>query len=49
VQSALHVSASGTFGGATRTAVRAFQDLHHLAGTGVMNVPTWRALLRAVR
>ena len=49
VQRALHVSASGTFGTATRTAVRAFQQRHHLAGTGVVNVPTWRALLRAVR
>jgi len=29
--------------------VRAFQQRHHLAGTGVTNVPTWRALLRAVR
>ena len=49
VQSALYVSATGTFGTATRTAVRVFQQRHHLAGTGVMNVPTWRALLRAVR
>jgi len=49
VQSALHVSASGTFGSSTRAAVRAFQYRHHLASTGVLNVPTWRALLRAVR
>jgi hypothetical protein len=49
VQQALHVSASGSFGAATVTAVQRFQTRHGLVATGAMNVPTWRALLAATR
>jgi hypothetical protein len=50
VQSALHVSQTGTFDSATVAAVKRFQSRHPSCRvTGVMNPPTWRALLRAVR
>ncbi|HKC29731.1 MAG TPA: peptidoglycan-binding domain-containing protein [Jatrophihabitans sp.] len=50
VQAALHVRQSGSYGATTASAVEAFQRKH--AGcpvTGVMNPPTWRALLAAAR
>ncbi len=48
VQRALHVSASGSYGAATVSAVRAFQRKHRgCPVTGAMNPPTWRALLAA--
>jgi peptidoglycan hydrolase-like protein with peptidoglycan-binding domain len=49
VQSALHVSATGSFGTLTRTKVIAFQALHGLATSGVLNAGTWRALLAATK
>jgi hypothetical protein len=48
VQQALHISASGTYGTATRTAVIAFQRRHHRPVTGTMNPLTWLTLLAAV-
>lgn len=48
VQQALHVSATGTYDATTRAAVLAYQRKNHLAYNGVMDPPTWRALLRAV-
>lgn len=48
IQQALHVSATGTFGPATRTAVLAFQRAHHRMMTAHLNQPTWRNLLAAV-
>jgi hypothetical protein len=47
VQRAVGVSASGSFLGKTRAAVRSWQKRHHLAVTGVVSATTWRALLRA--
>jgi peptidoglycan hydrolase-like protein with peptidoglycan-binding domain len=51
VQRALHVSATGTYGPATVTAVKHFQARHSTTCpiTGAMNPQTWRALLAAVR
>jgi hypothetical protein len=49
VQQALHVSGTGTYGTSTRAAVVAFQRKNQLSYNGVMDAPTWRALLRAVR
>jgi hypothetical protein len=50
VQSALHVSSTGTYSSGTVSAVRAFQKRHHgCPVTGAMNPPTWRALLAAVK
>jgi peptidoglycan hydrolase-like protein with peptidoglycan-binding domain len=48
VQRALHVSATGTYAGTTRAAVKSFQAHHALPETGAMNQTTWRALLTAV-
>jgi hypothetical protein len=45
VQQALHLPVSGTFDLVTRVKVLAFQTLHLLPATGVMNAATWRALL----
>ena len=49
VQSALHVSASGTYDSATVAAVKQFQSRKHTQVSGVMNAATWRLLLKAVR
>jgi peptidoglycan hydrolase-like protein with peptidoglycan-binding domain len=47
LQRRLHVTpASGYFGSKTATAVRAFQRLHKLRATGVVDVSTWRKLVR---
>jgi hypothetical protein len=48
VQSALHVSASGTYAGSTKSAVRGFQRRHKLPATGAMNTRTWQGLLASV-
>ncbi|MEO8889476.1 MAG: peptidoglycan-binding domain-containing protein [Jatrophihabitantaceae bacterium] len=48
VQQALHVSATGSYDAATKAAVLAFQRSHRLSANGVMDTPTWRALLPAV-
>ena len=49
VQQALHLPVDATFGRTTRAAVRTFQARHRLAGSGVLDPGTWRALLAAVR
>ncbi len=49
VQRALRVPDTASYTSPTATAVRRFQASRHLARTGVMNTPTWRALLAAVR
>jgi hypothetical protein len=49
VQSALHVSADGSYGASTVAAVKRFQSRRHLHANGVMNPPTWRLLLKAVK
>lgn len=48
LQTVLHVSASGSYRGATKAAVRAFQRAHRLPATGAMNRRTWQRLLAAV-
>jgi peptidoglycan hydrolase-like protein with peptidoglycan-binding domain len=48
VQSVLHVSASGTYASATKSAVRSFQRKHKLPVTGAMNTRTWQGLLASV-
>ena len=47
VQKALKVTATGHVNAATRAAVRRWQTGHALDATGVVNVPTWRSLLKA--
>jgi peptidoglycan hydrolase-like protein with peptidoglycan-binding domain len=47
VQQALGITADGVFGSRTAKRVARWQRHHHLTGTGVMNVPTWRSLLKA--
>ncbi len=46
LQRRLHVKATGTFGTQTVTAVKKFQRAHKLTATGVVNVTTWRLLVR---
>lgn len=48
VQSVLHVSASGSYLGGTKSAVRSFQRKHKLPTTGAMNTRTWQGLLATV-
>jgi len=48
VQSVLRVSASGSYAGATKSAVRTFQRKHKLPATGAMNTRTWQGLLATV-
>jgi hypothetical protein len=48
VQSVLHVSTSGNYLGATKSAVRGFQRAHQLSSTGAMNVRTWKKLIAVV-
>lgn len=48
VQSVLHVSASGSYAGSTKSAVRSFQRGHKLSTTGAMNTRTWQDLLATV-
>ncbi len=48
LQRALHVApADGAFGPMTAGAVMAFQRAHHLTASGVVDAPTWSALLPA--
>src|SRR6478609_3048958 len=47
VQTVLNVSATGGFYGQTRTALTAWQSAHQVAASGVMDPPTWRAMLKA--
>jgi peptidoglycan hydrolase-like protein with peptidoglycan-binding domain len=47
IQKAVGVSVDGTFGSLTRQAVQKWQTTHALTATGVVNAPTWRALLKA--
>ena len=49
VQRALHVTASGRFDAATKSAVLAFQKRVGVAQTGTMSPATWRALLPRIR
>ncbi|SDT07922.1 Putative peptidoglycan binding domain-containing protein [Friedmanniella luteola] len=46
VQKALGVSATGSYGTATRSAVKKFQTGQRLTSSGNVNTATWRALLR---
>jgi peptidoglycan hydrolase-like protein with peptidoglycan-binding domain len=47
VQDAVGMTPGGTFGAATVRAVARWQRAHHLHGSGVVTIPTWRALLKA--
>lgn len=47
VQKALGVSTTGTYGSATKAAVKKFQTAHDLKASGNVNTATWRALLKA--
>lgn len=47
VQQAVGAPVTGTFGALSLQALRAWQGSHGLAVSGVVDVPTWRALLRA--
>ena len=47
LQRALHLTADGSFGPLTATAVSAFRTSHGLAAGQVVDAPTWRALLKA--
>lgn len=47
VQRAVGMTPSGAFRSQTVRAVARWQRAHHLRDTGVVNIPTWRALLKA--
>ena len=47
VQTVLNVSATGGFYSQTQAALTAWQSAHQVAATGVMDPPTWRAMLKA--
>ena len=47
VQQAIGAGVDGSFGPLTATALRTWQTGHGLNATGVVNYPTWRALLKA--
>ncbi|HLY80721.1 MAG TPA: N-acetylmuramoyl-L-alanine amidase [Caulobacteraceae bacterium] len=47
LQSALHVTADGVFGGATEAAVRAFQRTHNLTPDGIVGPNTWAKIAPA--
>ena len=49
VQQALKVPVTGVFGVQTLAAVQKFQSAHSLLASGIVNAPTWRALLKATR
>src|SRR3954453_12414449 len=46
LQRRLRVKPTGTFGAATVAAVKKFQRAHRLAASGVVNLATWRLLVR---
>jgi peptidoglycan hydrolase-like protein with peptidoglycan-binding domain len=48
IQKVVKVSADGSFGSLTRTALRKWQTAHHLAATGTANQVTWHAIMAAV-
>src|SRR6478609_3311458 len=48
VQTVLNVSATGGFYSQTQAALTAWQSAHQVAATGVMDPPTWRAMLKAL-
>src|SRR6478735_1530325 len=48
VQTVLNVSATGGFYSQTQAALTAWQNAHQVAATGVMDPPTWRAMLKAL-
>jgi peptidoglycan hydrolase-like protein with peptidoglycan-binding domain len=47
VQQAIGTGVDGSFGPVTQTALKTWQTAHGLMATGVVNFPTWRALLKA--
>jgi hypothetical protein len=47
VQQAVGAPVDGVFGSSTAQTLRAWQQAHGLHGTGVVTLPTWRALLKA--
>ena len=47
VQTALNVSATAGFDSQTQAALTGWQSAHQVAATGVMDPPTWRAMLKA--
>ncbi len=49
VQKVLGVRATGSYGTATKAAVRGYQSSHGLTGSGNVNTATWRVLLAELR
>jgi peptidoglycan hydrolase-like protein with peptidoglycan-binding domain len=47
VQQAVGTAVDGVYGATTALAVRTWQRAHGLAGSSVVTLPTWRALLKA--
>lgn len=47
VQQAVGTGVDGSFGPVTQAALKTWQSAHGLMATGAVNLPTWRALLKA--